>query len=61
MMQCLVQVVKNNISLNLLKTIGLGNARGVMNAIQQDPLIANANRAPAPGQGGGDGVVVIQA
>ena len=39
MMQCLVQVVKNNISLGLLKTIGLKNAGSVMNAIQDDPLL----------------------
>ena len=39
MMQCLVQVVKNNISINLLKTIGLRNAGNVMNTIQQDPLL----------------------
>jgi hypothetical protein len=39
MMQCLVQVVKNNISYNLLKAIGLRNAGNVMNTIQQDPLL----------------------
>ena len=45
MMQCLVQVVKNNISINLLKGIGLRNVGNVMNTIQQDPLLKN--NAPA--------------
>ena len=39
MMQCLVQVVKNNISLKLLTTIGIGNATSVMNSVRQDPLL----------------------
>ncbi len=38
-MQCLVQVVKNNISLGLLNTIGLKNANSVMNTVQHDPLL----------------------
>ena len=59
MMQCLVQVVKNNISLNLLKAIGLSNARGVMNAIQNDPLLAPAQQNPAQDPGGNEGQVII--
>ena len=60
MMQCLVQVVKNNISLNLLKTIGIRNAGGVMNAIRQDPLLSNNPQNPAHVQGGNEGQVVIK-
>ena len=60
MMQCLVQVVKNNISLNLLTTIGLKNAKGVMDAIRQDPLLAPqaANPQPPAGNNGGGDVVI---
>ena len=39
MMQCLVQVVRNNISLRLLMTIGLKNANDVMDTVQNDPLL----------------------
>ena len=39
MMQCLVQVVRNNISLRLLMSIGLKNANDVMDTVQNDPLI----------------------
>ena len=65
MMQCLVQVVKNNISLNLLKTIGLSNAKGMMNTIKQDPLFKKDAPAPAGdgapgGNAGNEGQVVIQ-
>ena len=47
MMQCLVQVVSNNITYNLLKTIGLRNARNVMNTIQQDPLLQQQDNPDA--------------
>ena len=39
MMQCLVQVVRNNISLRLLMTIGLENASEVMDTVKNDPLL----------------------
>ena len=45
MMQCLVQVVKNNISINLLKGIGLRNAGSIMNTMRQDPLLQKDNPA----------------
>lgn len=45
MIRCLVQVVKNNISLNLLKGIGLRNAGNVMNTMRQDPLLRKGNPA----------------
>lgn len=57
MMQCLVQVVKNNVtSLNLLKAIGIKNAGGVLNAIRNDPLLA---QPPANGGQGGNNVVIV--
>ena len=59
MIQCLVQVVKNNISLNLLKTIGLSNAKGMMDTIKQDPLFRKDNPAPG-GNAGNEEQVIIQ-
>lgn len=35
----------NNISLNLLKGIGLRNAGNVMNTMRQDPLLRKGNPA----------------
>ena len=43
MMDCLVCVVRNNITLNLMKTVGLGNAKGVYNSIKYDQLLNKPN------------------
>ena len=53
-MQCLVEVVRQNVNVKLLTTIGVSRAKGMIAALQNEPLYQAAN-------GGENGdVVVIQ-
>lgn len=54
MMQCLVEVVKQNVNARLLMTIGVANVGGMLATLQNDPLYQAANG------GNNNGQVIIQ-
>jgi len=55
MIDCLVQVVKNNMSFKLLSGIGLKNAKRMWADLQNDPLL---NPAAGGAPAGGEAVII---